>query len=213
MRRVVRLLTATLLCAALSQTVLAQSGETLDRHRLALDNLQASVDNLGTDSSASLDALEAAASTMRLVARDTDSSTLVPALEQAVANARTAITNQSGADLAVQTAVLRGGFQRALLEAALSEGSAGQARAGFSQLSSELDLDEQTSTAIAFARETATFSRLRLKRNSTPRGMSSPLLLAIEKKTTGASRPWNLSTVPTSTPTGSACRSVRTCML
>ena len=37
-----------------------------------------------------------------------------------------------------------------------------------------------------------------------PRGTSSPLELAIEKKTTGASWPWNLSTVPTRTPAGSA---------
>lgn len=151
MRRVVRLLTATLLCAALSQTVLAQSGETLDRHRLVLENLQASVDNLGTDSSASLDALEAAASTMRLVARDTDSTTLVPALEQAFSNARSAIANQSRTDLAVQAAVLRGGFQRSLLEAALASDGLQEARAGFSQLAAELELDEGTRAAVAEA--------------------------------------------------------------
>ncbi len=46
------------------------------------------------------------------------------------------------------------------------------------------------------AREIATFRRLREKRNSSPRGTSSPLELAIEKKTTGACWPWNLSTVP-----------------
>lgn len=151
MRRVVRLLTATLLCAALSQTVLAQSGETLDRHRLVLENLQASVDNLGSDSSASLDALEAAASTMRLVARDTDSATLVPALEQAFSNARSAIANQSRTDLAVQAAVLRGGFQRSLLEAALASAELQEARAGFSQLATELELDEETRAAVAEA--------------------------------------------------------------
>ena len=54
----------------------------------------------------------------------------------------------------------------------------------------------QTSTAKQRAREIATLSRLRLKRNSRLRGMSSPLEVAIEKKTTGASWPWNLSTVP-----------------
>ena len=47
---------------------------------------------------------------------------------------------------------------------------------------------------------TATFSRLREKRNSGPLGMSSRRGVVIVKKTTGASRPWNLSTVPTWTP-------------
>ena len=36
------------------------------------------------------------------------------------------------------------------------------------------------------------------------RGRSSPDEVAIEKNTTGASWPWNLSTVPTRTPSGSA---------
>ena len=52
------------------------------------------------------------------------------------------------------------------------------------------------------AREIATFSRLRESRNSRPRGTSSPLELAIEKMTTSASWPWNLSTVPTRAPRG-----------
>ena len=52
------------------------------------------------------------------------------------------------------------------------------------------------------AREIATLRRLRLKRNSRLRGISSPLEVAIEKKTTWASWPWNLSTVPTRTPSG-----------
>src|SRR5215213_2576502 len=56
-----------------------------------------------------------------------------------------------------------------------------------------------TRIARHFARETATFSRLRENRNSVFRGTSSPLEDAIEKKTTGASCPWNLSTVPTGT--------------
>ena len=52
-------------------------------------------------------------------------------------------------------------------------------------------------TASDCAREIATLRRLREKRNSRLRGRSSPLEVAIEKKTTGASCPWNLSTVPT----------------
>ena len=61
---------------------------------------------------------------------------------------------------------------------------------------------EQTTTASACARETATLSRLRLNRKSIPRGTSSPLEVVIEKNTTGACWPWNLSTVPTRAPRG-----------
>ena len=59
-----------------------------------------------------------------------------------------------------------------------------------------------TSTASDCAREIATFNLLREKRNSRLRGRSSPLDVAIEKKTTGASCPWNLSTVPIRRPVG-----------
>ena len=44
--------------------------------------------------------------------------------------------------------------------------------------------------------------RLGLKRNSVPRGASSPREVVIETMTTGASWPWNLSTVPTLVPIG-----------
>ena len=52
--------------------------------------------------------------------------------------------------------------------------------------------------------------RLRLKTKERPRGASSPLELASETITTGASCPWNLSTVPTLMPLGTLWRSVRT---
>src|SRR5437763_11238927 len=63
---------------------------------------------------------------------------------------------------------------------------------------------EHTSTASACAREIATFRRLRENRKPSERTRSSPLDVAIEKNTTGASCPWNLSTVPTRTTAGSA---------
>ena len=63
------------------------------------------------------------------------------------------------------------------------------------------------------ARETATLRRLRLNRKSIPRGTSSPVEAVIEKKTTGASWPWNLSTVPTARAAGSRSRRWRTCAL
>ena len=151
MSRHLRLLATVLLWSAFPFLASAQSEETLQRHTVALENLQRSVDQLGTDNTASIDALESAASTMRLVERDTSSRTLVEALDLAFANARTAIVNQSRTDLAVQTAVLRGGLQRALLESSLESGTVEAARPGFSQLASELGLDVETVDALAAA--------------------------------------------------------------
>lgn len=59
---------------------------------------------------------------------------------------------------------------------------------------------EQTSSTRHCAREVATLIRFALKTKPRPRGASSPLELASETRTTGASCPWNLSTVPTRTP-------------
>jgi hypothetical protein len=70
-----------------------------------------------------------------------------------------------------------------------------------------------TTIASARARDTATFRRFRLRRNARLRGTSSPLEVAMEKKTAGASWPWNLSTVPTRTSSGNAARRQRTCAL
>src|SRR5579862_2024727 len=67
-----------------------------------------------------------------------------------------------------------------------------------------------TTYARHFARDTATLSRLREKRKSRLRGRSSPLEVAIEKKTTAASCPWNLSTVPIRAPSGSVSASSAT---
>ena len=56
-----------------------------------------------------------------------------------------------------------------------------------------------TTTAAYCARLTATFSRFLLSRNEIPRGTSSIDDAVIEKNTTGACWPWNLSTVPART--------------
>ena len=65
---------------------------------------------------------------------------------------------------------------------------------------------EAKTSASAFARETATLMRLSENRKSMPRGTSSIEEAVIETRQTGASWPWNLSTVPTRTRSGSAAR-------
>src|SRR6185312_5391552 len=76
---------------------------------------------------------------------------------------------------------------------------------------------ERTMTLAYFARLTATLSRFRLSRNAIPRGTSSGDDAVIDTNTTGACRPWNLSTVPTSTSespaVSSSSRSRTTCAL
>src|SRR6266545_4303490 len=70
-----------------------------------------------------------------------------------------------------------------------------------------------TTYARHLARDTATFRRFRESRNSRLRGTSPALEVAIEKKTTGACWPWNLSTVPTRAPRGRASARHFTCSL
>ena len=63
------------------------------------------------------------------------------------------------------------------------------------------------------ARLIATLTRFRLSKKEIPRGTSSTEEAASEKNTTGASLPWNLSTVPTRVPLGRSRFSKLTCML
>ena len=151
MRRALRLLTIMLLWVALPLLAAAQGQDPLQRHATALENLSRSVGLLASDSTASLDALESAAGSLRLLTGDTTSTTLVAAMEQQFDSARAAIGNRSEADLAVQVAVLRGGFQRALLEASLKSDNLDAARAGFDQLAAELSLDTEALDALAGA--------------------------------------------------------------
>lgn len=64
---------------------------------------------------------------------------------------------------------------------------------------------EQYSRQHHCARETATFSRFGESRNSIPLGRSSAVEVTIETRTTGASRPWNLSKVPTAIHSSHSC--------
>ena len=68
---------------------------------------------------------------------------------------------------------------------------------------------ERTTKAAHFPLETATLTRLRESKNSIPRGTSSADDAVIDTITTGASWPWNLSTVPTLIPESPALSSSR----
>ena len=131
--------------------------ESLNESVAALDNGlgDGGVEDRGVeDGAASLDNLERAARTLRPLSQDTSSPTLVRSMEATFERARTAVRNESGADLAVQVAVLKGGFRRLLYEAAVRDANAGDlgaAGARFGALASEMGLSVETQDALAAA--------------------------------------------------------------
>lgn len=122
----------------------APDDDVLQRYALATENLGVAVDTLQDDAAASRNALDQAFSALLTLSRGS-SSTLTESLDRVFGRARTAIDNRSPTDLAVQTAVLRGGFQRLLYESALSAAVAGEgevARARLLRLARDLGLGE-----------------------------------------------------------------------
>ena len=127
----------------------------LARYALALESLNASLaaleDGGFQDGAASLDNLERAARTLRPLSQETSSATLVGSVEATFERARTAIRNESRADLAVQVAVLKGGFRRLLYEAAVRDANAGNletAAQRFAALATEMGLSAETQSAL-----------------------------------------------------------------
>lgn len=151
MRRGTRLTCALLATAIILTAAFAQEPETLERYDAALASLRTSIEVMPVDPTASLDALESAATAMRRLAQDTSSTNLIEAMERVFDHARTAIVNRSPTDLAVQAAVLRGGFQRGLLEAALTSGSVDAGRPGLERLATDLQLDAAAHEQLAAA--------------------------------------------------------------
>ncbi|MDZ7801327.1 MAG: hypothetical protein U5K81_11120 [Trueperaceae bacterium] len=118
--------------------------DVLQRYGLATENLAVAVATLQDDAAASRNALDQAFSALLTLSRGSSSS-LTESLDRVFERARTAIDNRSHTDLAVQTAVLRGGFQRLLYESALSAAVSGEealARARLLRLADDLGLGE-----------------------------------------------------------------------
>src|SRR6056297_255753 len=118
--------------------------DVLQRYELATENLSAAADALPGDAVGARTALDRAFSALLTLSRG-DASTLSDSLDRVFERARTAIDNRSATDLAVQTAVLRGGFQRLLFESALTaavEGRPDLARSRLLRLAQDLQLGE-----------------------------------------------------------------------
>lgn len=146
MRRVVSLTVIFVLGAVFAQGRLLPD-EAIEVHVSALENLQLSVERLAGGSEGSEAALAAAAAGFRDLERGAN-PVLVGGMERAFESARTAVANQSTVDLAVQTAVLAGGFQRLLLDSALADADSAAVRSVIGRLAADVGLGVNDLNAI-----------------------------------------------------------------
>lgn len=103
----------------------AQDDSVLQRYDLAVENLEFAVAAVPGDGVQARDELERAVNALLTLSRDATSTNLVQAMERTFERARTAVENQSRTDLAVQSAVLRGGFRRLVMDSAFTAAAEG----------------------------------------------------------------------------------------
>jgi hypothetical protein len=148
-----------LIAALLIGVATAQQDDAyLDRYDLAIDNLQRSVAALPTDAILAREEIDRAFSALLTLSREAVAGPLATALERVVERARTAIGNASVDDLAVQVAVLEGGFQRLVFDAALrsaAEGDLDQARARLGRLATDLGMAPADQALLADTEQAA----------------------------------------------------------
>lgn len=136
--------TALLLATAAWAQEAAPQDDVLQRYSLATENLDAAIASLPDDAAASRASLDQAFSALLTLSRG-GNGTLSQSIDRVFERARTAIDNRSVTDLAVQTEVLRGGFQRLLYESALTaavEGQPERARERMLRLAQDTELGE-----------------------------------------------------------------------
>ena len=126
--------------------------ELLNSYEEAFSALNASVKALPQDSAQSAAQLEQAE--LRLTAlADNAPASLIGGLSDTFERARDAVRNRSQVDLAVQVAVLKGGFHRLVYEAALQDAAGELARSQrrLTQLATDMGLSSETQSALAAA--------------------------------------------------------------
>lgn len=131
-----------------------QTDATLQRYDLATQNLDQAVAAVPGDSAQARNDLDHAVNALLTLSHDTTSATLVKAMETLFDRARAAVTNQSRTDIAVQTAVLAGGFQRLVMDSAFKAAVAGDmatAKARMAHIGVDMQLDQGALDAIAAA--------------------------------------------------------------
>jgi len=103
----------------------AQEDSLLQRYDLAIENLEIATASVPTDGAQARDELERALNALLTLSRDATSTNLVRAMERTFERTRVAVENQSHTDMAVQTAVLAGGFSRLVMDSAYLNASSG----------------------------------------------------------------------------------------
>lgn len=152
------------LALGLCASVWAQQTDTyLQRYDLATENLSQAVAAVPGDSAKARSQLDHAVNALMTLSRDTTSATLVKAMENLFGRARTAVQNQSRTDIAVQTAVLAGGFRRLVYDAAFKaavDGDMATAKTRLERIGTDMQFDPASMDAI---RSADTLPALRLQ--------------------------------------------------
>ncbi len=157
-RRQLSLATAVLAVALWSGAAFAQEDSLLQRYDLALENLQVATASVPGDGLQARDELERALNALLTLSRDATSSNLVQAMERTFERTRVAVENQSRTDMAVQTAVLAGGFSRLVLDSAFSSAGGGDlalARGRLEHLAKSLEFGADAVSEIGNAGSSA----------------------------------------------------------
>ncbi|MCC6311969.1 MAG: hypothetical protein IT345_13780 [Trueperaceae bacterium] len=156
-RRQLSLATAVLVVALWSGAAFAQEDSLLQRYDLALENLQVATASVPGDGLQARDELERALNALLTLSRDATSSNLVQAMERTFERTRVAVENQSRTDMAVQTAVLGGGFSRLVLDSAFSnaDGDLALARGRLEHLARSLAFSADAVSEITSAGSSA----------------------------------------------------------
>jgi hypothetical protein len=124
--RTLRLALGALVALALASATWAQEQDAfLQRYDLAMEHLEAAVEAMPVDTISARNSVDRAFASLLTLSRDAAGSNLVAGMQRVFERARTAITNGSRDDVAVQVAVLEGGFQRLVYDAALRSALAG----------------------------------------------------------------------------------------
>ena len=127
-----------------------QQDELLSIYEEAFAALDASVKALPQDSAVSAEQLERAQLGLTALAEDAPTA-FVGGLSDTFARARDAIRNRSQVDLAVQAAVLKGGFHRLVYEAALRDAATGdvaRAQRRLAQLATDMGLPAEAQSTL-----------------------------------------------------------------
>ena len=142
-----------LLAALLLGVVTAQQDDAyLERYGLAIENLERAVTALPSDAVLAREELDGAFSALLTLSREAAAGPLAAALERVVERARVAIGNASQDDLAVQAAVLEGGFQRLVFDSALRaavEGDLPLARQRLARVGQDLGMAQADLDSLA----------------------------------------------------------------